>query len=183
MTTATAKKILDRYYDGNTSLAEEQRLRNYFARPDVPAELQNDARLFRMLAAETPPKTSSDFDRRLMSALEAENQQPRTAAKVVRLGMRRWMSVAAVFVGLIACVFLMRECQHMNTTVQHSTRELPIAMNEQEETPIDWSKYELEDEAAVAAALSALKVTSSKLNQGTEAISGEMQKLRYLTVR
>ena len=154
----------------------------------MPAELRDDARLFRMLAAEVATETSADFDARLLRSLEREaagehSVQTPTGARRVQLGVRRWMRLAAVFVGLVACLVVLRECRlDQNANVQQApVSSAPIAMNEP--PPIDWSKYELRDEAAVEAALAALKMTSEKLNQGTETVSGEVRKIRLLAGR
>ena len=185
MTVKQTKELLERYYDGATTLDEERALRRYFARPLVPAELRNDAHLFRMLAAETATETSADFDARLLQSLEREAARTEavpapTLARRVQLGTRRWMSIAAVFVGLIACVLVLRECRLLDEGhVQQTTAPSgPVAIIEEE--PIDWSKYEIQDEAALETTLAALRMTSEKLNQGTETVSGEVRKIRLL---
>lgn len=47
-----AKALLDQYFEGETTLAEEQELRDYFAAGDVADELRQYAPLFRFAASE-----------------------------------------------------------------------------------------------------------------------------------
>ena len=185
MNTKHIQQLLERYYDGETSLAEEQELRRYFARPpeQLPAELRPEAKLFRMLAAETATP-SADFDARLREALVQEAAATPRPALRVRSLTRRLMQIAAALVVLVASVLVIRHCQSENVVMQPTDLEnVAIASSDKEtDAPIDWSKYELKDEAAVAATLTALRLTSDKLNQGSATFSREMQHLRHLSV-
>lgn len=63
-------QLLDRYWEGNTTLEEEQILRSFFSQLCVPEELAKYRKLF--LYEQTEPKTDSlgdDFDERLMSMI------------------------------------------------------------------------------------------------------------------
>ena len=48
------EQLLDKYFDGETSLQEESRLREYFRRADVPEALQPYQPLFRHLHQNAP---------------------------------------------------------------------------------------------------------------------------------
>lgn len=51
MKTEELKTLLERYYRGETTLPEEQRLKNFFQQNDVPEELSADRETFLLLSA------------------------------------------------------------------------------------------------------------------------------------
>lgn len=63
-------QLLDRYWEGNTTLEEEQILRSFFSQLCVPEELAKYRKLF--LYEQTEPKADclgEDFDEKLMSMI------------------------------------------------------------------------------------------------------------------
>ncbi|HEX6983166.1 MAG TPA: HEAT repeat domain-containing protein [Balneolaceae bacterium] len=62
------KQLIDKYFDGESSLEEEQQLREYFRRENIPDELKSYADQFRYFeaqsnqAAETDPFAKIDFE-------------------------------------------------------------------------------------------------------------------------
>ena len=68
------KHLLQRFYDGTSTVEEEQRLCDYFCNADnVPEELKTDQKMFRHLSecnAKVMP--SEDFKQRLLSALDTQ---------------------------------------------------------------------------------------------------------------
>jgi len=50
------RELLDRYWEGETTVEEERRLREFFAREPVPESLRQEARLFRALQTEQTVK-------------------------------------------------------------------------------------------------------------------------------
>ena len=182
MNTKHIQQLLERYYDGETSLSEEQELRRYFARPseELPTELREEATLFRMLAAETATP-SADFDQRLQQALAAEAGTVARPALKVRSLSRQLLQTAAAVAVLVCCVLALRLCSTDGKIAQPVESENVAIAAIEDDAPIDWSKYELKDEAALAATLTALKLTSDKLNQGSKTFSRELQHLRHLS--
>lgn len=51
------KMLMDRFFDGATSIDEERRLYAFFASDDVPAELEEYCEMFRDFALLVPPAT------------------------------------------------------------------------------------------------------------------------------
>lgn len=47
MNTDEIRQLLEKYYDGNTSVEEEETLRQFFSRAEIPSDLEPDADLFR----------------------------------------------------------------------------------------------------------------------------------------
>lgn len=84
------KHLLQRFYDGTSTVEEEQRLCDYFCNADnVPEELKTDQKMFRHLSecnAEVMP--SEDFKQRLLSALD-------THSKRSKIRWKRFTTVAA----------------------------------------------------------------------------------------
>ena len=84
------KHLLQRFYDGTSTVEEEQRLCDYFCNADnVPEELKTDQKMFRHLSecnAKIMP--SEDFKQRLLSALD-------THAKRSKIRWKRFTAVAA----------------------------------------------------------------------------------------
>jgi hypothetical protein len=84
------KHLLQRFYDGTSTVEEEQRLCDYFCNADnVPEELKTDQKMFRHLSecnAEVMP--SEDFEQRLLSALH-------THTKRSKIRWKRFTAVAA----------------------------------------------------------------------------------------
>lgn len=152
------KALLEKYFEGETSLAEEAQLRAYFNGGAVDDELRVYQPLFQHFTKEQEQSLPGDFDEKLFQKLEP------AGAKVVQ--MRTWprqlLRIAAIGALLItAMVFLWKP---QNTQAQHAS--------------IDWSKYEITDEQqAYEETVKALRLVSSKLNKGTKKATHEVEKM------
>ena len=153
------KALIEKYFEGETSLEEEARLRDYFnSGQEVPDDLREFQPLFQHFSTEREQVLSDDFDEVLFQKMDT------TETKVVQ--MRTWprqlLRVAAVgTVLVVAMIFL----QKTNTT-------------QAQQASIDWSKYEIKDEkVAYEETVKALKLLSSKLNKGTKKASDEMRQM------
>jgi hypothetical protein len=92
------EKLLERYYEGETSLEEEKALRDFFAGNLVPEHLQSHAAQFRFLneaRAEQAPKESEDW------LTELETAPKPSAGKVLRFPQPGAWQVAASIALLI----------------------------------------------------------------------------------
>lgn len=79
-------QLLTRYWNGETTLEEEQILRSFFSQPDVPAEMAKYRSLF--VYEQTETKTDvlgDDFDERILAMI---GEQPAVRARVVTLRQR-----------------------------------------------------------------------------------------------
>lgn len=86
--------LLNKYWSCETTLAEEQELRRYFAEDDLPEEFLPYAPLFTYVTAEQSPHLSDAFDRRLQEAIE---RTPRPAAAQRLSSGSMLMRIAASF--------------------------------------------------------------------------------------
>lgn len=67
MNSQEINRLLEKYYNGETSLAEERQLREYFSTREVPAELEAEQAQFAWLAEESGREPApNDIDRRVI---------------------------------------------------------------------------------------------------------------------
>ena len=125
MTTKVATELLDRYFEGETTLAEEQALAGYFAHPDnVAPELRQYAPLFAYWAQER--------------AVQPDSLAPFRPPVVRRRSVAGYSLAAAV----AACLLLIAGW----FVLPQLSGENRLAGTEKIDAPIDWSKYEVTDE-------------------------------------
>ncbi|MFK8165449.1 MAG: hypothetical protein AB8H12_23585 [Lewinella sp.] len=155
MTHTTAKTLLDRYFLGETTLEEEEQLREYFRAGDIHPDL-----------APYPP---------LFSYWEQAGEI--VAPKVKRTAVRRRLSgrSLATAAAAVAMLFCLHTWFNMPPDVVPSG---PIA---EANEPIDWSKYEVTDpEEAYRILRGALKTASSEINRGPEITIRELGEVRKM---
>lgn len=98
------EQLLERYFEAETSVGEEDILRVFFSKSDVPAHLMQYAPLFAYEVAEAASEPlGEDFDRRVMARLRAEGDAPQLRVKAKRLTLTErllplWRASAAVAV-------------------------------------------------------------------------------------
>lgn len=83
MKTEDIKRLLERYYNGETGEAEEKTLRTFFAADTVPQELEADQELFRQLdalARQTPSVLPEGLEQRLSAQIDRWERQEKPAA-------------------------------------------------------------------------------------------------------
>ena len=159
MDRTTIIQLINRYFEGTTSLEEEAEIRAYFNGEGV---VEDDLILykpfFQNLDLEKELKLPADFDQLVLDQIEDG-----TSPRVVRLkSWRRWLSVAAgvavLVVGLLWVTSLSTE----------STKTAEI----------DWSQYEPEtpEEAIELYKMAIMKVGNS-LNQGAKTAANNVQRI------
>lgn len=92
-------RLLDKYFEGDSSVEEEKMLRRYFAQDDIPEELEVYTSLFRFLEDESTALAI------LNEIKQEENVQSRRSSFLVRK-IKVFSAVAAVL--LIAVLLLVR---------------------------------------------------------------------------
>jgi len=98
MNSAEIKRLLEKYYSGESSAEEELLLRDYFSKPDVSEELNNEKEIFRYyLDLSEIPEPSEGFEDRIVSAVEGIADAP------VRLKNRR---VFGMIAGIAATILI-----------------------------------------------------------------------------
>jgi hypothetical protein len=94
------EKILKKYYEGETTLAEEKMLRAFFQEENTPQHLQSHAAQFRFLAESRTEKASEDTAAWLNQPLESAS-----GGKIVRFAPGNWAGRIAASVGLLLIGF------------------------------------------------------------------------------
>lgn len=97
------EQLMERYWQGGTSLEEEKILRAFFSQKDVPASMlpYKDIFVYEVVEKETE-KLDSDFDTRIMSLIEKQTPvKARTISLTQRLmPLFKSAAVVAVFLTL-----------------------------------------------------------------------------------
>lgn len=92
------EQLLERYYDGLTSEAEEKELKCYFEQADVPPHLLTEKQFFCQMDAASPP-VPEGLEDRLNASIDRWDSQERRSMKVkrgIRLRRLQWAgSIAA----------------------------------------------------------------------------------------
>lgn len=106
MDSNSLNELLNRYWSGETSLDEEQRLRDYFSKGDLADEWKETAALFRYFA-ENKKKSLTDitFDRRVADSI---GKSPKKGT-VVRFFYNAGRIAAGVAVVMVATWFIRTE--------------------------------------------------------------------------
>lgn len=107
------EQLLERYWNCETSLEEEQILRSFFRQKEVPAHLLRYKQLFAYQDVEKEKGLGDDFDTRILTRIE------RPVVKAQRLTMRTRFMPLFKAAAMIAVLFL------MGTVMQHTMEGLP----------------------------------------------------------
>lgn len=97
------EQLMERYFQCETSLEEERILRTFFSQKEVPVALLPYRDLFAYEQSETEQEhLGTDFDERILSLIDEDEQPQRVKAKVITMQTRlRPLFRAAAFVGVI----------------------------------------------------------------------------------
>jgi hypothetical protein len=151
MNTSVIETLLEKFYEGDTSLQEEKELREFFMQPDVPAHLMHHKQLFDFFEGEGRQEiTGRDFDRKLSARLSVEPAE--TKIVPIYSARQRFMyftGIAASFLILAGLLFIFQR-----DVFKHA------ALN----------RVSLNTEIAYSDASNALLMVSGNLNHGLEQV-------------
>lgn len=75
MNSEEIKRLLDKYYEGETTSGEELLLKKFFSMDNVPQDLRSDQEIFRYyIQAAEIPEPSADFEKKILSAIDSEDK-------------------------------------------------------------------------------------------------------------
>jgi len=156
-------ELLERYFQGETSLEEESWLRTQFRRRDLPGQYLAYQSWFSVIEEETALALDSSFETELLDRIHREQRQ----SKVRRLITRPWQVAAAVVLALGLATWIWSgdiPSQWMSSSDQ-----------------IDWSQYEPDSpEEAAQIYKNALLRVSSEMNTGASKASKKLETLEEI---
>ena len=120
------EELVKKYWDCETSLEEEQQLREYFCGKDVPEQWRETASLFRYFDEQKNKSVEVDFNTETQSQVREIKvpQQPKKG-KVVRLFYNAMRIAAGVAVLVLAVYFVRQEIRDENPVALEDTYDDP----------------------------------------------------------
>ena len=149
LTDDQARTLLEKYWQGESSLKEEQLLKDYFANQEVASDLLKEQKLFQFYNQEAELKS---------------NYKVRT--RTVQPRWYQWRGIAAAVVVLIAVVFTIKMVMPgpQKTEIREEVKTLATLNNEEKKAYND--------------AKAALQLVSAKLNKGKNAAVNTLTDIR-----
>ncbi len=154
MKTRDINKLIEKYWNAETSLEEEKTLRSYFNGSDIDPEHLEFTPLFRALKMES-----------VISASHIQLTPPKEVVRPKRIIsiFRKWNAVAAVFIAILAVVFVMKN--EGLTTKQSAT----VVNVESPEEALEYTK-------------AALAMLSKNYRKGTSELSSSMNNVNRMNI-
>ena len=146
---AEIRKLLDRFYTGETTLEEEQILQDYFSSTSIPEELMPDRDLFRSLGTSDSVAVPEDLNQKILDVIDQQEK------KVVRTRRISVFSLSGLAAGLLVVIAL-----YVGYFRADRPGMLADQMNDTYENPQD----------AYEEARRTLAYVSAKLNTGTSGL-------------
>lgn len=150
------QKLLDLYWEGETTLQEEEEIRQYFKNGNIREEHKAFAPLFQFFR-DQEDLSCPEIDYKIL-----ENKA--SSGSNTRIITMRWIyATAAVLVLALAAIFVFQQPQQKEETIA--------------------SAREIEDpEEAYRVTLEALALVSGKLNKGTESIQMGLENVHKASI-
>jgi hypothetical protein len=97
MNSEEIKRLLEKYYEGDSTSQEELLLKKFFSEEDVPGDLNDEKEIFMYYRQSSQiPEPSADFEDRIVSAINAED------GDIVRIKRRRlYVTLSGIAAGLL----------------------------------------------------------------------------------
>ena len=155
--------LLDKYFEGSTTVAEERQLKAYFQQQDIPADYLPYKQLFEWQVAEKEISLPSQFQDKLLIAIE---NQPKSS--FLRRILLHPASKAAAVITLVMGMWWAYQVD--------SSRQVSSTTAE-----INWEQYQPQTaEEALTITRNAMIMISKELNRGTAKVAKEVVKVRQL---
>lgn len=105
-------QLLERYYNAETTEAEEKELKRFFAEEEVPAHLLGEKEMFLQLQAVADAPTPEGLEERLSKNIDQWEKQERKAERKTRILSLQWIGgIAASLLVLVTFGWYMYEPQ------------------------------------------------------------------------
>ena len=164
------KQILEKYWEGETSLQEENLLHEYFNSDDVVEELKDVQPMFQYFKVEQTTRIENpNFDEALLTQLEGTVIKPMRTINYRRNRIIRLVASAAAIIFItFSGLFIYQE---MDKSGQIAETEKTLQLEELTE----------EERIAYEQTKEALAYLSSKLNRGTSIATSNLIKVQKTT--
>jgi hypothetical protein len=116
------EELLQKYWNCETSLEEEQQLREYFRSEEIPEQLKDTASLFNYFEVQKQKSVDTHFEGRVVTQLK---DQPKERGKMVQLLNSSMRIAAGVAVLLVAVYFVREEIRKNDTVAMEDTYDDP----------------------------------------------------------
>jgi hypothetical protein len=157
------QQLLDSYFEGETSLQEEEQLRRYFQQEDIHPSLKTYQPMFRYFVTNQEVTLADDFDAMLLSQIEGQAAPRIRQLKPTRRFLPMLSRIAATIL-LVGAAWWAYDYQY------------------QQPKGIDWSKYEVTNaEEAFLITQTALKSTSARMKEGSDMAKTEVKHIKTMT--
>lgn len=144
MSSQRIEKTLEKYFQGETSLAEEQKLRDFFLKEEVPAHMAELKEQFQLYQEESQAGLPDDFEDTLFAEIDLQEK----STKASKRSMIFYISGVAATILILITLFIQFD---------------PFIMNS--------SDKNLEAELAFGEASRVLFFVSEQLNKGTDPLA------------
>jgi len=126
MNTKEIEELLEKYYEGDTTLADEMLLKEFFSREDVPEHLRKYQSMFRFFTDESNIVLSEENqDESLMRRIELYKAE--TSISKVHPGKRRLYYLSGIAAGLLILFSLLLMIRYEVNKRQHNELLNPSA--------------------------------------------------------
>ena len=159
-------ELTEQYFAGETSLEEEQTLREYYTGENVAPELQKYQSWFAFLEGEKAEMTSATFEDEVLTKIKGKSSQLRVVSR-----RNTWLRAIAAGVALLIGAWMF----FPNSDNIDGTQ--PMANTDQ----IDWSKYEITEESAPEEVEEAMRLLAKAFSKGTKKASKNLNKVGQAT--
>ena len=157
------KKMLDAFYEGQTSDLEENQLRDYFSQADLPEEMQHEKKAFESMFPDEKQEIPIGLEERLSCLIDnlEKEEKDKYQNKIHAKKRKLWVEIS----GIAASVCLLVSIGVYITNHRYSK-------NNSTETTVSNSYSELspEDRRKLTEAQKALEMVSTNFNKGLESM-------------
>lgn len=101
MKTDEVEKLLAKFYEGETSISEEQELHRYFATEQVPGHLLADKEVFSTLADHTEIKVPLDLENKLSKSIDQWEETEKKTIKIKHNRRVYWQWMGSIAAGIL----------------------------------------------------------------------------------
>lgn len=120
MSSQRIEKTLERYFQGETSLAEEQNLRDFFLKEEVPAHMAELKEQFQLYEEESQARLPDDFEDALFAEIKLEEK----SSKASKRSMIFYISGVAATILILITLFVRFDPSILNTSNSNAEAEL-----------------------------------------------------------